>query len=66
MTAPNEVEVEGYSKTTSIGGVYGEEEYGAATNFDAIDAAKTTEVTELSWWDTFMAWLADIFPFLFI
>lgn len=65
MTAPNAGEVGGYSKTASIRGVYGEELAGD-TDFAALDAAKTTEVIELSWWDTFMAWLADIFPFLFI
>jgi len=62
MTAPNADIVAGYGDTASLG-----EEYGGATNFAALDdAAKTTEVIELSWWDTFMAWLADIFPFLFI
>lgn len=61
MTAPNEGIVAGYGDTASLGG-----EYGDATNFAALDAAKTTEVIELSWWESFMAWLADIFPFLFI
>jgi hypothetical protein len=64
MTAPNEgiVADYGYVDTASLAG-----EYGGATNFAAIDdAAKTTEVIELSWWESFMAWLADIFPFLFI
>lgn len=63
MISPNEgiVADYGYVDTASLAG-----EYGGATNFAALDAAKTTEVIELSWWDTFMAWLADIFPFLFI
>lgn len=69
MTPPNADIVAGYGDTVYFGGVSGEvsgEELAGATNFAVLDAAKTTEVIELSWWESFMAWLAETFPFLFI
>ena len=64
LEPPNAVAVGGYGETASIGTVYGKELDGD-TNFAALDDP-LPEVIELSWWESFMVWFAETFPFLFI